>query len=260
MHFLKPIIWIALVIGHLAYGPTSWAGTPLVAAASDLKFALEEIAASYRTETRNDVKLTFGSSGTLYQQIRQGAPFEIFFSADEGFVDQLVASKFALNSGELYAIGRVVLFAPRGSNLKIDAEGVGLREAMARGLIERFAIANPEHAPYGRAAEQALRKMGLWDAIKPKLVLGENVSQAAQFATSGSAQGGILAYSLVLSPALKNLGTHVLIPSEWHSPLRQKMVLLRSAGPEAKTFYRYVGNTSSRAILRRYGFILPGEQ
>jgi molybdate transport system substrate-binding protein len=156
-------------------------------------------------------------------------------------------------------MGRIVLFAPPGSPLRVDATLTGLRAALAEGRIRRFAVANPEHAPYGRAAEQALRGQGLWDNLRPLLVLGENVSQAAQFAASGAAQGGIFAYSLVLSPNMAGRGTYVLLPAEWHAELAQRMVLLKGAGPAAQAFYRYVQETPAREILRRFGFTLPHE-
>jgi len=232
---------------------------PHVAAASDLKFALEEVAARYDAETGRKVQLTFGSSGNFYTQIAQGAPFQMFLSADEGFVQKLASAGRAIDEGTLYAIGRIVLFAPSGSPVGIDAQLADLRASLADGRLKRFAIANPEHAPYGRAAEEALRSRGLWDAVKPKLVLGENVSQAAQFATTGSAQAGIFAYSLALAPAVGNLGTYALLPAEWHTPLRQRMVLVKGAGAEARSFYDYVQQPAARAIFRRYGFLLPGE-
>jgi molybdate transport system substrate-binding protein len=205
------------------------------------------------------VKLAFGSSGNFATQLRQGAPFEIFLSADEGFVFQLADAGKTVDRGTLYAEGRLVLFAPKGSTLKPDANFNDLRAALAEGRIQKFAIANPEHAPYGRAAEQALKGQGLWDAIKPKLVLGENVSQAAQFAASGSAQGGIFAYSLALSPAVGALGTYALLPSDSYAPLRQRMVLIKGAGETARAFYGYVQTPAARVIFRRYGFLLPGE-
>ena len=164
-----------------------------------------------------------------------------------------------LDRGTLYAEGRIVLFAPKGSPLKPDGNFADLRAALQDGRIQRFAIANPEHAPYGRAAEQALKGQGLWEAVLPKLVLGENVSQAAQFATSGSAQGGIFAYSLAVSPEVSSLGSYALIPAEWHAPLRQRMVLMKNASDIAKSFYAYIQSPGSRAIFRKYGFVLPGE-
>ncbi|MBY3313859.1 molybdate ABC transporter substrate-binding protein [Rhizobium laguerreae] len=232
---------------------------PNIAAASDLQFALEEIAAAFTRDTGQSVNLTFGSSGNFLRQIQQGAPFQMFLSADEGFVQQLAQAGKTEDGGTLYAVGRIVLFAPGGSSLRVDADLADLRAALADGRIQRFAIANPEHAPYGRAAEEALRSRGLWDAVQPRLVLGENVSQAAQFAASGSAQGGIFAYSLALSPQVGGRGSYVLIPAEWHKPLRQGMVLIKGAGDTARAFYAYVQQPAARAIFRRYGFVLPGE-
>jgi molybdate transport system substrate-binding protein len=163
------------------------------------------------------------------------------------------------NDGTLYAIGRIGLFAVKGSPLTVDPELKGLAAALAGGSIEKFAIANPEHAPYGRAAEAALRHAGLWEKLQPKLVLGENVSQATQFATSGSAQGGIIPLSLAKSAPVMAAGSFALIPADWHPPLRQRMVLLKNAGPTAGAFYDYVQGPSARALFRRYGFVLPGE-
>jgi molybdate transport system substrate-binding protein len=232
---------------------------PAVAAASDLQFALTEVAAAFAAETGRAVRITYGSSGNLYRQIAQGAPFELFLSADESFVQALAAAGRTEDEGALYAIGRVVLFAPHGSTLRVDADLDDLRAALADGRVRRFAIANPEHAPYGRAAEQVLRTRGLWEALLPRLVVGENVSQAAQFATTGSAQGGIIAYSLALAPAVGARGTFALIPADWHDPLRQRMVLVRDAGETARALYDYLARPAARAVLIRYGFALPGE-
>lgn len=229
-----------------------------VAAAADLQFALTEIADGFTSDTGDRVDLVFGSSGTLARQIRDGAPFDLFLSADEAFVDQLVQAGRTRDAGALYAVGRIALFAPPGSPL-VPAEGIeGLARLMAEGRVPRFAIANPEHAPYGRAAEQALRAHGLWDAVRPALVFGENVSQAAQFATTGNAVGGIIAYSLALAPAMQSRGTHALIPEEDHAPLRQRMVLLAGARPAAVRFYDHLQAPAARATLARYGFVLPG--
>lgn len=232
---------------------------PAVAAASDLQFALEHIATRFRADTKRDVKLVFGSSGNFFRQIEQGAPFQLFMSADEGFVFKLADLGRTEDRGALYAVGRIVLFAPHGSSFKPDAQMEGLKSALSDGRIKRFAIANPEHAPYGRAAEQALRKLDLWASLQSKLVLGENVSQAAQFATAGSADGGIFAYSLALSPAVSKLGTHALIPAEKHNPLRQRMALVKGANSTARTFYGYLQQSAAREIFKRFGFVLPGE-
>ncbi len=235
------------------------AEAPLIAAASDLQFALDEVAEQFAVETGQTVRLTFGSSGNFARQIEQGAPFELYLSADESFVFRLAEGGHTRDRGTLYAIGRIVLFTPHGSRLTADEELAGLEAALDAGTIRRFAIANPEHAPYGRAAEQALRHAGLWERIQPHIVLGENVSQAAQFAVTGNSQGGIIAYSLALAPRLQARGHYALIPEERHEPLRQRMVLTQRAGPVAERFHDYMQSQPARVIMRRYGFVLPGE-
>ena len=237
----------------------AWAQAPVIAGAADLKFALEEIAVKFRQDTKHEVKLVFGSSGNFYRQIEQGAPFQLFLSADEGFVFKLADAGKTVDRGELYALGRIGIIVPRGSALKADGELKDLAAALADGHLRKFAIANPEHAPYGRRAAEVLKHAGLWERIKDKLVLGENVSQAAQFAVSGSTQGGIIAYSLAQAPALSKLGEFALIPYAWHEPLKQRMVLIRGAGGTAQAFYRYMQQPAARAIMKQYGFTLPGE-
>ena len=143
--------------------------------------------------------------------------------------------------------------------MKVDGDLADLKAALADGRLRKFAVANPEHAPYGRRADEALRHIGVWDAIKDKLVLGENVAQAAQFATSGTTQGGIIAYSLALSPNVSKLGPYALIPEGWHEPLYQRMALIKGAGETAQAFYAFMQSPSARAIMRRYGFLLPNE-
>jgi molybdate transport system substrate-binding protein len=248
-------LWL-VAIGALALPGRLQAQTPpRVAAASDLQFALEAIAKAFTAATGERVTLVFGSSGNLARQIAAGAPFDLFLSADEAFVDSLADAGHARDRGTLYAIGRIVLFAPRGSPLIVDERMDGLRALVARDTGIRFAIANPEHAPYGRAAEAALRARGLWDTLQPALVLGENISQAAQFATAGAAVGGIIAYSLAL--ALKDRGSYALIPETLHRPLRQRMALLKRAGPAAERFYQYLQRPGARALFTQYGFALP---
>lgn len=247
----------ALVVTRAAVGAAQ--SPPTIAAAADLKFALEEIAARFTRDTRQEVRLTFGSSGNFVRQIEQGAPFALFMSADEEFVLRLAERGLTLDRGTLYAVGRIVIFAPLGSPLVPDGQMKGLAAALRDGKITRFAIANPEHAPYGRRAEEALRHAGLWDALRPHLVFGENIAQAAQFATSGSTQGGIIAYSLALAPQVAALGRFALIPADWHEPLRQRMALLKGADATARAFYEYLQREPARAVMRKYGFVLPGE-
>lgn len=250
------LICLANVVGAQ---PASGADAPVVAAASDLQFAIEEIAATFHRETGHTLRLTFGSSGNFARQLRQGAPFQLYLSADEDYVLDLARDGLTRDDGVLYAIGRIVVMTPHGSPLEADGSLDSLAAALEAGQITRFAIANPEHAPYGKRAEEALRHRGLWEVIQPRLVLGENVSQAAQFATSGNAQGGIVAYSLALAPVVAQLGNFELLPEDWHSPLRQRMVLLRNAGPVAERFYDYLQQPSARQALAQYGFVLPAE-
>lgn len=233
------------------------AGAVSVAAASDLRFAMDELVAAYGKSSGQAVKVSFGSSGVFQQQIMAGAPFEIFLSADEAYIANLHTAGHTRGRGDIYAIGRLVLFAPRGSGLSVDAEMAGLRTSVAQGRVRRFAIANPAHAPYGARARDALQSAGLWEVLKPRLVLGENVSQALQFASTGGADGGIVALSLVKAPGFARLGSWALLPETLHPPLRQRMVLTRKAGPEAAAFYAWLKGPEARAILARYGFTAP---
>jgi len=250
---------LALVLALAALAPGAAAQAPAIAAAADLTYALTEIAAAYKRETGNDVRIAFGSSGNFTQQIEHGAPFELFLSADEAYVERLAAGGLTRGAGTLYAVGRIALFVPRGSPLAAEPTLADLKLALRDGRVRRFAIANPEHAPYGRAAREALRHAGLWDAISPALVLGENASQAMQFAAGGATQGGIVPWSLAKAPEVAKLGTAALLPADWHAPLRQRMVLLKSATPRAVAFHAYLGSPEARRIFIRYGFVLPGE-
>lgn len=232
---------------------------PPIAAASDLQFALTEIAKRFTAEHGKPVRLTMGSSGNFARQIRQGAPFELYLSADEDFALDLAEDGFTRDTGALYAVGRLVMVTPENAPLEPDGSLDSLAEALEAGAIGRFAIANPDHAPYGRAAREALVARGLWEAIEPFIVYGENVSQAAQFAATGNAQGGIIAYSLVLADEMQGRVDYDLIPEDQHAPLRQRMVLIDGAGPVAERFYDYLQEEGAREIFQRYGFLLPGE-
>lgn len=247
--------WLTTLLLALS-APLAWA-QPVVVAASDLKFALEELAAQHRQAGGAAVRLVFGSSGNFYRQILQGAPYQLFLSADEDFVFRLADAGKTLDHGQLYAIGRIGLLVPHKSPLKPDGELKDLALALKDGRLQKFAIANPEHAPYGTRAMEVLQHAGLWPAIQPRLVLGENISQATQFATSGSTQGGIVAYSLALSPAVAAQGRFALIPASWHQPLRQRMVLMRGAEPAARAFFAYLQTPAAQAVLQRHGFALP---
>lgn len=242
----------------LAAAPAVPAAAPGVAAASDLKFALDEIATGYAKATGRGVRLTYGSSGNFRRQIAEGAPFELFLSADESYVLALAREGRLEDEGVLYAVGRLVLFAPPGSPIDPERGLAALAHLAHAGKIGKFAIANPVHAPYGRAAQEALARAGAWEPLAGRLVLGENVSQAAQFASSGSAAGGLFAYSLTFSPEVARRGRFALVPASAHAPLKQRMALVKGAGEEARAFYRHLQGPEARAILSRYGFGSPG--
>tara|TARA_R110000824_G_scaffold50961_5_gene142317 strand:- start:100659 stop:101456 length:798 start_codon:yes stop_codon:yes gene_type:complete len=241
----------------LTGSPVKAGEPPIVAAASDLQFALTEAAEQFQQETGHALRLNFGSSGNFRRQIAQGAPFELYLSADERYVQALYNEGHTKDEGVIYAIGRLVWLqrAGRGDLPSADAPLTGVEAALkAQGTTERIALANPEHAPYGVAAKQTLEHAGLWEPTEPLRVLGENVSQAAQFALSDDARGGLVAYSLALAPALSERSEYVLIPEAWHSPLRQRMVLTNQAGEVAIDFYHWLQQHEGQSILRRYGF------
>jgi molybdate transport system substrate-binding protein len=234
----------------------SWAASASahvrVAAASDLKFALSALAAQYERDTGQTVQVNLGSSGHFAQQIRQGLPVDLFMSADEAFVFQLADAGLTEDRGALYALGRIAAVVPVASPIELDPALQGLRNRWS--ALTAFAIANPEHAPYGRAAQQALERLNLWELVKPKLVLGENIAQTTQYVTSGAAQAGITALSLALAPEVARSVRHVALPASLHDPLRQRMVLLKRAPANAIQFYRYVQTATAKAVLSRYGF------
>lgn len=250
---------LLLVCLLLLLGSPAQAGAPIVAAASDLQFALTEAANQFEQETGHALRLNFGSSGNFRRQIAQGAPFELYLSADERYVQALYEEGHTVDEGVIYAIGRLVWLQRVGRG-DLPSEASPLTavqtalEAQGNGTTERIALANPEHAPYGVAAKQALEHAGLWEQAQPLRILGENVSQAAQFALSDDARGGLVAYSLALSPALAERSEYVLIPEDWHGPLRQRMVLTNQAGEVASSFYQWLQEDEGQSLLRRYGF------
>ncbi len=230
-----------------------------VAAASDLKFVLTQLSQAFSQATGIPVELQFGSSGNFARQIGQGMPVDLFLSADEQLVYNLADAGLTQGRGAVYGTGRIALFVPQGSTLVFPATNAStqaLRQQLTTQLqpIRKFAIANPEHAPYGRAAQEALQSLGLWEQLSAKLVLGDNISQTTQFITSGAAQAGITALSLALAPEVAALGRHWLLPANLHAPLRQRMVLLKSAQPNAKALLDYVQTPAARELLGKYGF------
>ncbi|HWY08825.1 MAG TPA: molybdate ABC transporter substrate-binding protein [Candidatus Acidoferrales bacterium] len=231
------------------------AQTLRIAAAADLQNALTDLAAQYEKQTGAKLAITYGSSGNFFAQIQNGAPFDLFLSADLDYPKKLIQAGFAESSSlQIYASGRLALWLPPDSPLD-PATGLKI---LLDPRVQKIAIANPEHAPYGRAAVAALRNAGLYDQLRTKLVFGENISQAAQFVQSGSAQAGLIALSLALSPAMKN-GKRWDIPSDSYPPFEQAAVLLKSSPNQqaAASFLAFLKSPPARDIFERYGFRVP---
>ena len=225
-----------------------------VAAAADLHQALDEVVAAYRHDHPDSrIDVTYGSSGNLLTQIEQGAPFEIFFSADSSYPQQLAEHGKASGAPVPYALGHLVMWSA-----SIDMKGVQVAD-LAQAKFGRIAIANPQHAPYGKRAEQALRAAGIWDQVQSRLVFGDNIAQTAQFAQSGNAQVGLVAESLVMGSSAK--GSFAAVPPSLYEPLKQSFVITRRGAGNAlaQDFARYVQSAPAKAILSRYGFELPAD-
>ncbi len=230
-----------------------------VAAAADLSAALEEVAANYEKRTGVAVKLSFGASGAWIQQIQNGAPFDVFFSADMDYPKQLIAGGQA-ESASLYryAVGRLVLWVPKDSPLDVEHKGL---DVLLDSSVKKIAIANPQHAPYGRAAAGVLRHYGLYEKLSDRLVLGENISQAAQFVESGNAQAGFVALAHAIAPAMQDKGKYWIVPADAYPPLDQGGVLISHSAhrQEAAAFLEYVKTTEVASVLQHYGFTLPDQ-
>ena len=258
---MKRIRGYELFIGMLLifwFSYTAQAGEKiLIAAASDLKFAMEEICETFKkANPAIDVEVSYGSSGNFFSQIKQGAPYDVFFSADSAYPTLLEKEGFAVKGeNRLYSIGRIVLWIPKKSELSPQK---GLNIVLEPGL-KKLAIANPKHAPYGRAAEEALRYYGFWDKVQSKLVFGENVSQTAQFVHTGAADAGIIALSLAMSPKMADDGSYWIIPPESYSKLEQVYTVLQRGKDKSSvnTFLKFVNGEKGKIILSKYGFILP---
>ena len=227
-----------------------------VAAASDLHFAIKELIVEYEKQTGHHVKLSLGSSGNFYAQVQQGAPFDLYFSADIGYPKKLGEAGLTV-PGSLYryAVGRVVLWAPKQSPVEVSKGLTVLRDAAVR----KIAIANPKHAPYGRAAVAAMEQSQVYAEVKDRLVLGENISQAAQFIESGACDVGIIALSLAMAPVMKSAGSYWLIPAEAHPPLEQGAVIMKQSKQQdaARHFLQFMQSPQGQEVMTRYGFTLP---
>jgi molybdate transport system substrate-binding protein len=264
----RPGAWLALSLVVLAALATGCGSGPAdagkrtvrVAAAADLKFAFDDLAAEFRAAHPDiDLQITFGSSGTFFAQLSNRAPFDVFFSADRDYPRQLIEQGSAVKESEfVYAIGHVVVWVPQASPLDVERRGA---EALTDPAAKKIAIANPKFAPYGRAAEAALKKLKVYDRIHDRLVLGDNIAQTAQFVESGAADAGVLSLSLALAPALRDKGRFWRVPDDAHPPLEQAAVVLSWAKDRAaaQALCDFVRGDRGKAVLRRYGFAVPGD-
>jgi molybdate transport system substrate-binding protein len=252
-----------LVVALLVSASTGWAqektSSPelTVAAAADLSTALKEIGDGYEKRTGVKLKLSFGASGALTQQIQNGAPFDLFFSADMDYPRQLISSGDAEGASLYqYAVGKLVLWVPADSPLDLDHTGMNV---LLDPSVKKIAVANPEHAPYGRAAVSALKHAGLYDRVADRLVLGENVSQAAQFVESGNAQAGFVALAHAIAPSMHGKGKYWVVPADFYPALAQGVVVLSHSQhkKDAAEFVEYIKTKEVAELLRKYGFTLP---
>jgi len=227
-----------------------------IAAAADLNFAFKELVTEYQKATGNHVKLSLGSSGNFFSQIQNGAPFDLYFSADIAYPGKLEEAGLTV-PGSLYqyAVGRIVLWAGKDSHLDLSKGLEILREP----TIRKIAIANPKHAPYGRAAVAAMEYFKVYDQVKDKLILGENISQAAQFIESGACDIGIIALSLAIAPVMKSKGAYWEVPAEAHPSLDQGAVILKQSKHQeaARQFLEFIKGPHGQEIMKRYGFVVP---
>jgi molybdate transport system substrate-binding protein len=230
-----------------------------VAAAADLKFAMQDLAAQFEKQSGTKIDVTYGSSGNFFSKMQNGAPFDLFFSADIDYPRKLEAAGLA-EPGTFYeyAVGRIVIWTPADTKVDVTREGW---KALLDPSVQKIAIANPDHAPYGRAAVAAMQKAGIYEQVKFKLVYGESISQAAQFVQSGNAQAGIVAMSLAVSPGMKD-GKRWEIPADMHLPIEQGAIVLKSAKnkDQARAFLEFVKSESGRATLAKYGFSFPASR
>ncbi len=259
MDFVKPSLRCLMLLSCLLAFRTATAQEIRVAAAADLKFALDELDTQFEKQTGKKIDISYGSSGNFFAQIENGAPFDVLLSADIEYPRKLESAGLA-EPGTFceYAVGRIVIWMP--GDARPDLARLGWK-ALLEPSVERIAIANPEHAPYGRAAVTALRGAGIYEQVRAKLVYGENIAQAAQFVASGNAQAGILALSLAASPPMRN-GKRWRIPANMHAPIEQGAVILKSAKDKegARAFLAFLKSDAGRVILESYGFTLPASR
>jgi molybdate transport system substrate-binding protein len=244
---------------------TSQAQDLKVAAASDLSSALDKLGPRFEKQTGVHVSVSLGSSGNFFAQIQNGAPFDAFLSADKSYPEKLEQAGKTDGSPVPYARGRLVIWVPKGSSLELPSKDnqtlAGNLDLLTGAIVRKVAIANPEHAPYGRAAVAALKHYGIYDQLKPKIVLGENVSQTAQFAQSGNADVALIPLSLAATGSLEREGRWLLLPEDSYPAIEQAAVVLKSSQnkPQARRFLEFLVSPEGQAVLHDFGFGAPGK-
>jgi molybdate transport system substrate-binding protein len=233
---------------------TQAADTPMAAIASNMSYVMSDIATAFQKETDTKVRLTFGSSGNFARQIVQGAPFKLFLSADKKYVDFLRNKGMNLIADVNYARGRIGLYIPKNSNLYKNTDLESAIKMIIHGNYSRLAIANPEHAPYGLAAQQALQSAGLWVTATKRLLLAENAAQTMQVALSGNVDVAVISASFMHLTDVKSKGKFFLIPESWHKPLLQHLVLLEGASVSERELFEYMQNKESQLVVQKYGY------
>ncbi len=231
-----------------------------VAAASDLSVAMKDLATRYEQRSGANISLSFGASGNFYFQIQSGAPYDVFFSADADYPAKLASARLIETASiRSYAVGHLVLWIPNSSNLDLQQL---MMDTLLQPSVHKIAIANPDHAPYGRAAVAALEHFGLKGLVSSKFVLGENVSQAAQFVQSGNAQAGLIPLSLAMYPAMKSSGKYWELPADSYPEILQVVGILSSSKHKqaAQAFVDFVVSPEGAAVLQQYGFALPARK
>ena len=257
-HMVAAVLLAVVVVEVVAWPSNSRGEAPIrIAAAASFRQALDEIVRAYEQRYGQPALVTYGVTGNLVRQILLGAPFDVFLAADEASTARLVASGQTNGTAEVLVQGRISFIVPRSSKLEAGADLSGVRSALEAGLINRFAIANPELAPYGRAAKEALGKLGLLDLAAPRFVYGENVGQVAQFVASGAADAGITAHSLIIAEPLASGLKATELSLELHAPIKQTFVVLKGAAPQALSFAGFLRDGQARAIFDRHGFARP---
>ena len=229
-----------------------------IAAAADLKFALDDLVRQFEQEhPGTKVNVTYGSSGNFFAQIQSGAPFDLFFSADVAYPRKLAASGLGVDDVFLYATGRIVVWVTKDSPVAVDKLGI---KALLEPSVRKIAVANPEHAPYGRAAVAALKELNIYDQVASRLVYGENIAQTAQFVQSGAADAGILALSLAVAPQMRETGRFWQVPLDAYPRIEQGGIILKSSKhlETALAFREFILGDHGRQVLKDYGFYLPG--